>query len=116
MRVCSCLCEFGGGAEQVGGGHSLNEWGKVGVEIVLFFVWSLSLAWIQGRIVFWGLELGDRPMTVCVCVSCTKLCRGWCAFGKGLCACMYRRAGVLECICAYVSVCSLYMFFFFFTA
>lgn len=32
MCVCvrSCLCEFGGVAEQVGGGHSLNEWGLVG--------------------------------------------------------------------------------------
>ena len=45
MRVRWCLCEFGGGAEQVGGGHSLNEWGKVGVEIVcfcLFFITSVD--------------------------------------------------------------------------
>lgn len=30
------VCSFGGGAEQVGGGHSLNEWGKVGVEMCVF--------------------------------------------------------------------------------
>lgn len=53
MLVHSCLCEFGGGVEQVGGGHSPDEWGKVGVEIVSF-CFSLSLAWIHGRIVFWG--------------------------------------------------------------
>lgn len=36
VSVCGFASEFGGGAEQVGGGHSLNEWGKVGVEIVCF--------------------------------------------------------------------------------
>lgn len=60
----------------------------------------------------WGLELRDRPMTVCVCVSSTKRRRGWCASGKGLCVCMYRRAGVWECVCEYVSVCSLNMVIF----
>lgn len=42
MRVRSCLCEFGGGAEQVGGGRSLNEWDKVGVEIVCFCVFFIT--------------------------------------------------------------------------
>lgn len=55
MCVCvhSCLCELKGGAEQVGGGHSLSKWSKVGVEIVCF-VCSLSRAWIQGRMVLGG--------------------------------------------------------------
>lgn len=63
------------------------------------FVCSLSLARIQGRMVFWGLELWDRPMTVCVCVCSTKRCRGWCAFGKA-----YVRVctGVHVCESAYV--------------
>lgn len=36
-------------------------------------------------------------MTVCVCVSSTKQCRGWCAFGKA-----YVRASVHVCESAYV--------------
>lgn len=41
MRIRSFLCEFGGGAEQVGCGHSLNEGGKVGVEIACFYLFFI---------------------------------------------------------------------------
>lgn len=72
----------------------------------LFFITSMD----SGKdCVFGGLESRDRPMTVCVCVSSTKRCRGWCAFGK---AYVRVRMCVRECICAYVSVCSLYMVIF----
>lgn len=38
VSVCGFVrvCVSRGGAEQVGCGRSLNEWGKVGVEIVCF--------------------------------------------------------------------------------
>lgn len=43
----------------------------------LFFITSMD----SGKDGVGGLELWARPMTVCVCVYCTK--RGvWCPFGK----------------------------------
>lgn len=51
-------------------------------------------------------------MTVCICVSSTKRCRGCCAFGNGLCVCLHRRACVWECICAYVCLLIIHGYFF----
>lgn len=48
-----------------------------------------------------GLEMWDRPVTVYVCLSSTKGCRRWCAFGKGLYA---RCTDVQVCESAYVNM------------
>lgn len=54
VSVCVRSCHLEGGEEQMGGGHSLNEWGKVGVEIVCF-VCSLLLVWRKA--LFWGVRI-----------------------------------------------------------
>lgn len=79
VGVCvhSCSCEFGGGAEQVGGGHSLNNWGKVGVEIVcfcLFFIMSVD----SGN----GCVPGVKIVGQCVFVSRVQSSAEWCELGE----------------------------------
>lgn len=58
-----------------------------------------------------GVKIVGQPDDS-VCESSTKKCRVVCVW-QGLCTCMRRRACVrMRAVCAYVSVCSLYMVMF----
>lgn len=56
------------------GDKNKNKKVRIKIVIILFVLFHKLRGFKEGW--FWGLELWDRPMTVCVCVFSTKTCRG----------------------------------------